>query len=336
MASSSGLSQGSTKTSGRGRGQAAYIDPDSLMRIKNLELRAKAIVEGFLTGIHRSPYHGFSVEFTEYRQYSIGDDLRYLDWRLYARSDRYYIKCFEDETNLRCYLLLDMSRSMDYGSLGYKKTDYAKTIAATLAYFLSLQRDAVGLLTFHETIMDWLPARFKPGHTHRLMLSLEQATAGQSTDINRPLEQLAATVGKRGLVTLISDFLTPIETLEKSLGYLRSRGHEVVVLRVLDPSEIHFEFENSAMFQDVESKRKLFVDPSTARESYLEKFRTHANQIKKICDTHGIDLIQVATDQPLELMLFDFLNARQRLASTGASSRQRGPGGQPGSGGASA
>src|SRR5579872_3375807 len=142
----------------------SFIDPAALMRIKSLQLRAKVVVDGFLSGMHKSPVHGFSVEFTEYRQYTPGDDLRYLDWRLYARSDRYYIKRFEDETNLRCYLLVDLSRSMGYHSLAYDKAEYAKTVAATIAYFLTLQRDAVGLVAFDQAIRDYLPARHRPGH----------------------------------------------------------------------------------------------------------------------------------------------------------------------------
>ncbi|MDP6060124.1 MAG: DUF58 domain-containing protein, partial [Pirellulaceae bacterium] len=205
------------------------------MRIKNMELRAKVIVQGFFNGLHRSPYHGFSVEFSEYRQYSPGDDLRYLDWRLYARTDRYYIKRFEDETNLRCYLLLDMSRSMGFGSLSYNKEEYAKTTAATIAYFLALQRDAVGLVTFDERIGEYVPARFRTGHLHRLMMCLEKTLAGTATRLEPPIEQIASTVTKRGLIVLISDLLAPIDTLETQLGYLRSRGHEVVLMRVLDP-----------------------------------------------------------------------------------------------------
>src|SRR6185295_10996358 len=171
----------------------SLISPQALMSIKNLELRARVVVEGFWHGLHRSPYHGFSVEFSEYRQYSPGDDPRYLDWRLYARTDRYYIKRFEDETNLRCHLLVDLSRSMGYGSQKYTKVDYARTAAATLAYFLSTQRDAVGLVTFDEQIADYLPPRYRPGHLRRLMLCLERAVAGTSTDVSAPLEQVAAT-----------------------------------------------------------------------------------------------------------------------------------------------
>lgn len=293
------------------------------MRIKNLELRAQAIVEGFLTGLHRSPYHGFSVEFTEYRQYSPGDDTRFLDWKLFARSDRYFIKCFEDETNLRCHLLVDLSRSMSYGTVGYNKAEYAKTAAATIAYCLSLQRDAVGLLTFDESIVDLIPARFRPGHVHRLMMSLERAPAGTATDIERPLEQVAATVAKRGMVVLISDLLTPIGALETNLGYLRARGHEVVLLRLLDPTEIDFSFEEPAMFHDIESGRDLYVDPGAARENYLMEFREHADAVQTICNNLGIDLHQLSIDRPLELILFDLLTDRMKRGRP--SVRQRAP-----------
>src|SRR6266536_2825631 len=196
---------------------AALISPQALMSIKNLELRARVVVEGFWHGLHRSPYHGFSVEFTEYRQYSPGDDPRYLDWRLYARSDRYYIKKFEDETNLRCQLLVDNSRSMTYGSLAYSKAQYANTLAATLAYFLYLQGDAVGLLTFDEQIREYLPARNRTGHLRHLMLRLKQPAAGRATDLASPLKRIVEVVRKRGLIVLISDFLAPIERLETEL-----------------------------------------------------------------------------------------------------------------------
>src|SRR5256884_850839 len=196
---------------------ASLIDPRTLMSIRNLELRARVVVEGFWNGLHRSPYHGFSAEFTEYRQYTPDDDPRYLDWRVFARSDRYFIKKFEDETNLRCYLLADSSRSMTYGSLGYTKAQYAATLAATLAYFLYLQGDAVGLLTFDEQIREYLPARHRTGHLRHLMLALEQPTVGRATDLASPLKRIVEVVRKRGLIILISDFLAPIERLAPQL-----------------------------------------------------------------------------------------------------------------------
>src|SRR5438874_2816831 len=173
------------------------------MNIENLELRARVVVEGFWNGIHRSPYHGFSVEFTEYRQYTIGDDPRYLDWRVLARSDRYFIKKFEDETNLRCYLVADQSRSMTFSSLAYDKAQYGSTLAATLAYFLYLQGDAVGLLTFDEGVRDFLPARNRAGHLRHLMLRLEQPADGTATDLSAPLRRIVEVVKKRALMVLI-------------------------------------------------------------------------------------------------------------------------------------
>jgi uncharacterized protein (DUF58 family) len=302
----------------------AFIDPSALMRIKNLELRARVVVEGFLSGLHRSPYHGFSVEFTEYRQYSPGDDPRYLDWKLFARSDRYYLKRFEDETNLRSWLLVDLSRSMGYGSLAYDKAAYAKTAAATIAYFLNLQRDAVGLITFDAAIKDYLPPRYRPGHMHRLMLSLEQTPTGTATDLAPPLEQVAKTAQKRGLVVLLSDLLAPLEALETRLGYLRSRGHEVVVMRVLDPAEVDFPFQEAALFHDVESGRELYVDPTVARDRYQQRFAAHAEGLAQACSKLGIDLMDLPTDRPLELALFDFLSTRLRRGRR-SGSRTRAP-----------
>jgi uncharacterized protein (DUF58 family) len=289
---------------------ASFIDPHTLMRIKSLQLRAKIIVQGFLSGLHRSPHHGFSVEFSEYRQYSPGDDPRYLDWRLFARTDRYYIKRFEEETNLRCHLVVDLSRSMGYGSLAYTKIDYARTAAATLAYFLAMQRDAVGLVTFDEKIADYLPARYRPGHLHRLMVCLERAVAGTSTDLASPLEQVAATVRKRGMLVLMSDLLAPTEALASHLGYLRSQGHEIVILRVLDPSEVDFKFDAAATFVDLESGRDLYIDPDVARQQYQRNFSRHEEQIRQTCRDLGIGFYQLISSQPLELALFDFLQSR--------------------------
>jgi len=291
---------------------ASLIDPATLMRIKSLQVRAKVAVEGFIKGIHRSPYHGFSVEFSEYRQYTPGDDPRYLDWRLFARSDRYYVKRFEDETNLRCYLVLDVSRSMGYRSGAHSKIEYARTAAATIAYFLSLQRDAVGLITFEDRITDYLPPRHRPGHLRRLMAALEQEPSGRATNLEKPLEEIAATVRKRGLVILISDLLAPKASLAGKLGYLRSRGHDVVILRVLDPAEVNFSFSLPAMFQDVESGHELYVDPAAARELYLKRFASHASEIEQSCVDLGVEYKLVTTDRPLELVLFDLLKARMR------------------------
>jgi uncharacterized protein (DUF58 family) len=280
------------------------------MKIRNLELRARAVVDGFLAGIHRSPYHGFSVEFTDYRQYSPGDDVRYVDWKLFARQDRYYIKRFEDETNLRCYLVADLSASMEFGSPGYSKADYARTALATIAQFLSLQRDAVGLLTFDETIGEFLPPRYRPGHLRRLMLGLERATSGKRTDLAPPLQQITNLVRRRGLVVLASDLLAPLQGLERQLGYLRSQGQEVIVFRILDPREVDFRFEQATIFEDLESGRRLFVDPQAVSKSYRRNFSQHAEALGAICRRQGVDLVTITTDRPLDESLLEFVQLR--------------------------
>lgn len=323
----------STPAANRPRRETSFLDPGTLMRIRNLELRARLIVEGFLSGLHRSPYHGFSVEFTEYRQYTPGDDPRYLDWKLYARSDRYYLKRFEDETNLRCYLLVDLSRSMSYGSLAYDKAAYAKTAAATIAYFLAQQRDGVGLVTFDDVLHDSLPPRHRPGHLHRIFVALERGPAGKGTNIEVPLEQIARTARKRGMVVLLSDLLSPTTMLESRLGYLRSQGHEVVILRVLDPAETTFPFEEATMFQDVETGRELYIDPAAARSRYQERFQAHAQSLREICNRLGIDLYDLPTDQPLEMALFDLLNSRMRRGKQVSRRAGRTGGGGGGKGG---
>jgi uncharacterized protein (DUF58 family) len=290
---------------------ANFIDPVALMHIQSLELRAKAVVEGFFNGLHRSPFHGFSVEFTEYRQYTPGDDPRHLDWRLYARSDRYYIKRFEDETNLRCHLLVDMSRSMSFGSLSHTKVDYARTLAASLAYFLSTQRDAVGLMTFDEQIDEYIPPRYRSGHLRRLLFALEKPVAGPSTDLSQPLEQIAERASKRGLLVLISDLLAPVDALQTNLGYLRARGHEVVLFQILDPAELTLNFDKPALFHDVESGREVYVDPAQARKTYQHRLEAHIAGIRQACDRLGVSYHRFATDQPLETALLDFLQSRR-------------------------
>ncbi len=285
------------------------------MSIRNLELRARVVVEGFWNGIHRSPYHGFSAEFTEYRQYTQDDDPRYLDWRVFARSDRYFIKKFEDETNVRCYLLADSSRSMDYSSTGYTKAEYAATLAATLAYFLYLQGDAIGLLTFDEQLREYLPARHRTGHLRHLMQALEKPAAGQSTSLGAPLKRIVEIVRKRGLMVLISDFLAPIDRLEPDLRALAACGHEVMVFQVLDPAELQFEFAEAAMFQDAETGRAFFIDPAAARTQYLHLLEAHCGSLRAMCQRLGATFHRLATSQPLETVLFDFLRERMRRRS---------------------
>lgn len=290
-----------------------YIDPAAVLAIQDFELRARVVVEGFLTGLHRSPYHGFSVEFTEYRQYTPGDDPRYLDWRLVGRSDRYYIKKFEDETNLRCVLLLDQSRSMDYGK-PHTKSAYANTLAATLAYFLHQQRDACGVLTFAENFREYLPPRYRPGHLRQLMLLLDKPPSGKETNLARPLERVAEMLRKRGMLVVISDFLFPLDELEKEFRRLTGYGHELSLFQVLHPTELDLNLGPAVMLEDIESEQRLYIDPALARKEYQAKLETHLEGLRGICKQLGISLHLARTDQPLEKCLLDFLTDRRALS----------------------
>jgi uncharacterized protein (DUF58 family) len=299
-------------TSSRLFQRSSFADPKTLMAIRNLELRARVVVEGFWKGLHRSPYHGFSAEFTEYRQYSPGDDTRYLDWRLYARSDRYYLKRFEDDTNLRCHLLVDRSRSMDYGSLDYTKADYVRTLAATLAWFLHSQGDAVGLLSFDERVREYLPPRHRHGHLRQLMLSLENPARGGRTSLDEPLRRAADLARKRGLLVLMTDLLTPLAGLETNLARLTAAGHEVLLFQVLDPNELAFPFERPMLFEDLETRQEVYIDPAALRSEYQRRLEQHCREAELVCQKLGASSYRLVTNQPLELGLGDFLRARAR------------------------
>lgn len=287
------------------------LDPAALMRVKSLELRARMVMEGFWKGLHRSPYHGFSVEFSEYRPYVRGDDPRFLDWKVMARTDRAYLKKFEDETNLRAHLLLDRSRSMTYGSGDYSKADYSATLAATFAYFLMGQQDAVGLTTFDRGIDSHLPARNRPGQLRQILLQLEKAPAGESTDLGAAMKGLHELIRKRSLIVLLSDLLAPIEDLDKQIGYFSAGRHEIAVFQFLDPRELDFDFPKATHFRDKESQRDLFVDPAAAKAGYLDRLHAHLEAVRKLCARHGTAYRLVPTDEPLEQVLFEFVNLRR-------------------------
>lgn len=308
---------GQTFAGRKGRRPAAVgVDPAALMRIKHLVLRAKTVVEGFFSGSHRSPFHGFSAEFSEYRPYTVGADLKNLDWKLYARSDRFYVKQFEDETSRRCYFVVDQSRSMSFAAQGYSKAEYAKTVAATLAYYLTLSRDLVGLMTFDSGIGDYLPARHRHGHLRQLMICLERAETGRGTDLSLPLDRIAATIRKRGMIVLISDMLTPLDEMRTRLGYLRSRGHEVIILRVLDPAEIDFRLTGPSLVVDLESDQEMTIDPAGAAQGYQQRFAQHEAELRSICNDLGVDYYRLPTDAPLDTALFDLINAQSRRGRT--------------------
>lgn len=292
------------------------------MQIKNLTMRAKSIVEGFASGLHRSPVHGFSVEFSEYRPYVEGDDPRGIDWKLLARTDRYYVKQYEDETNRRCYIAVDQSQSMDYGSVGYTKAQYAQTIAATFAYYLTLQRDAVGVMTCGSATADFLPPRHRPGHLQQLMRLLAIESRGTQSNLGESLSQLAGLSRRRGLVVLISDLLTDPESLAQPLGYLRGRGHELLVIRVLDPSEITLDFKQSTMLVDAETGREMYIDPEAARRDYQSRFRAHEAQLIDICHRRAARVVTITTSEPPESALLELINRRATIASELSSPTQ--------------
>lgn len=280
------------------------------MQIKNLTMRARAIIDGFNAGIHRSTLRGFSVEFAEYRPYVLGDDPRNLDWKLLARSDRYYIKQYEDETNRRCYLAVDQSGSMDFGNGENSKADYAKTLAATLAFYLNLQRDAVGLMTFCESGNQFIPPRHRTGHLQQIMRLLEQTSTGGTSGLGDSLASLAQLSKRRGLVILFSDLLVEPESLQQALGYLRGRGHEVIFVRILDPREVSLSLDESTMVEDVETGQEIFIDPKVAKTDYRKRLLAHEQQLLAMCHRRSARLITVTTDQPFDIALFEIIMRR--------------------------
>jgi len=311
---------GTDKSTASAAGNDRWVDMSVLMRIKDLHLRAAAVVDGFHNGLHRSPLHGFSVEFSEYRPYSAGDDPRTIDWKLFARSDRYYLKKFEDETNRRCYVVVDQSKSMEFGSITYAKLEYARTLAATLAYFLTLQRDAIGLLTFDHEIADVLPARFRTGQLKRILSLLGRPPRGTTTDVCAPLNHLAEIVRHRSLIIILSDFLVDPESLRAPLAFLRARRHDVMLIRVLDPSEAELALDKPTMLRDLETGREMFVDPATAKVIYQNRFKKHEQSLVELAGNLGIGWTSLLTKQPMDLALLELLNRQQRPHSGSRSS----------------
>lgn len=294
------------------REKTRFIQPEVLSRISSLELMARGVVEGFLSGLHRSPYKGFSVEFLSYRPYIPGDDLMHLDWKLFARTDRYYIKEFEDETNTSLHLLVDLSHSMGYTSRGITKLQYGSFLAASLAYLMIRQRDGAGLTLFDDKIVERIPPRSTRGHLHTILTFLEQARLGTRTEIGKPLHELAEHTTKRGFVVLISDLLDDTEAIINGLRHFRYQGHEVIVFHILDPQEVHFDFNDLVEFEDMETGEKLLIVSEAIKENYIENVNRFLATMKKECALLGIDYSLLTTDQPLDYALFNYLAARQR------------------------
>jgi uncharacterized protein (DUF58 family) len=294
--------------------EGRFLDPAVIARLGTLELKAKTIVEGFLSGLHRSPYKGLSVEFAEYRQYIRGDDLSTIDWKVYARSDRYYVKKFEEETNLDCHLLLDVSGSMAYQSRGPSKFEYAACLAASLGYLMNRQRDGVGLMAFDDRIVSALPASTRPGHLRNLLVALSRLHPGSRTNVARPLRQVAEALSRRGMVVVISDLLDDPEAVVRGLRLFHHRGSDVLVFHVLDPDEIDFPFERATRFEDLESGEEVTAVPDVVRAHYRKAIGDLIDRYRRELGGAGIDYQLLNTKQPLEMALLAYLSTRSRTA----------------------
>ena len=291
-----------------------FLDPAVLGRIGNLELLARTVVDGFLTGLHRSPYLGFSMDFAEHRPYMPGDDIRRIDWKLYARTDRHYIKLFEADTNANFSVLLDLSRSMSYGSHSLAKLDYARYLAACLTYFSSRQRDRVGLATFDHEVVDFVPASMK--HLDTILHTLDRAQAGRPGSLAAPMLHLTEILRRKGIVVVVSDFYEEPDEVIAALGPLRARGHDVIVFHVMDPYELEFPFEEASGFEDLETGEQIPVIPGKLKGDYVAMVRTHLDALEKRFRDNRIDYTLLDTSKPLDDALFQYLLARERLSKT--------------------
>ena len=289
-----------------------YLDFDTLSRIRNIQLLAKTVVEGFVLGLHRSPYRGFSVEFAEYRPYVAGDEIRHVDWKLYGKTDRYYIKQFEEETNLNCHILLDKSASMGYGSGGLTKLQYGSYLAASLAYFMMLQRDATGLVLFDTEIQKLLPARSRTTHLHLMLAELENLVPSGGTRTGKPLHDLAEGVKKRGLIVLISDLLDEPEEVLGGLQHFRFLGNDVIVFHIIDRAEREFPFDQITEFIDPETDERILSAPQSVRQHYLAEMDEFYGRYRQGCADLKVDYKLFDTSTPLELALSEYLFKRSR------------------------
>ncbi|MCK4349644.1 MAG: DUF58 domain-containing protein [Candidatus Krumholzibacteria bacterium] len=290
-----------------------FLRPEVVSRLKNMELKARFIVEGLIAGLHRSPYHGFSVEFAEYRQYNTGESTRDVDWKIYAKTDRHYVKVFEDETNLRATLLLDRSASMDYESGGLTKLRYGALLAAALSYLMIKQRDAVGLVVFDEKIQTALPHRSVRRHLLQLLSSLENVEPGAGTSVGGALHEMAERIRRRGLMILFSDLLDDPSRVMSGLKHFRHRGHEVIVFHILDPSELSLAFSGEVQFVDKETGERLRTRPWFLGEEYRKDVKDWIDKLDRTCKRNAIDYNLITTDTPFDHALVSYLNKRRIL-----------------------
>jgi len=288
----------------------SYLDPKVISKVQRLHVRAKNVVEGFIAGWHRSPTFGHSVEFTQHREYTPGDDPRHLDWKVWSRTDRYVVKQFEAETNLRCTLIIDASASMQFSSGGMTKYDYAATIAACLAYLLLRQQDAVGLVTFDSSVRRLIPARSQQKHLDALIQALEVSQPREKTDLEAILRRVTESDPTRGMVVLISDLLTPREPLFRGLDLLCQRRHDLLVFHVLDPAELEFPYAGTTKFEGLEEVEEIVCDPRALRDGYLAALKEYLTEVRRGCARRGIEYSLVRTTDYLDAVLTRFLTAR--------------------------
>jgi uncharacterized protein (DUF58 family) len=290
------------------------LDPLLVSRLGNVGLRARLVVEGLLAGFHRSPYHGFSVEFAEHRAYMPGDSMRNVDWKVFARSEKLFVKEFEEETNLRCYILVDRSASMGFGPEGTSKLSYAATLAAALAYLMIKQRDSVGLCVFSTRTDAYLPARSVPSHLGVLFGMLESLAPLGATSLGAAFQDLARRIRRRGLVILISDLIVPADQLALGLSHFLHKKHEVIVMHLVHPWEIDFPYRGTVLLRDPESPLKAVAQPETVRRTYQRNLQRYLEERREVCQSRRADYVRFTTDTPFDRALFSYLERRARFA----------------------
>ncbi|HHT9129710.1 MAG TPA: DUF58 domain-containing protein [Candidatus Brocadiaceae bacterium] len=287
------------------------FDPVTLSKITNMELRARLVVDGVLSGVHKSPYKGSSIEFLEHKEYSPGNEIKHIDWKVLARTDKYYIKEFEEETNLKCYIFLDVSGSMGYRSTGVSKFEYAATLAASLSYLLLNQSDFVGLISFSDRVQQYIPPRSRLAHLHVLLNALtELKTAGKS-NISGILNEFVEKIGRRSLIIIISDFFDDTDKIIRQLKYFQVKKNEIILFQILDPYELTFPFETITFFESMEDDRRILTDPKAIKERYLSEINRFTEQFKQNCLENQIDYWLIDSSMPLDQALIKFLARRE-------------------------
>lgn len=291
-----------------------YLQPEVVAKLANMELVARLVVEGFITGLHKSPYHGFSVEFAEHRQYMPGDEPKHIDWKIYGKTDRYYIKQFEEETNLKSYIILDASRSMAYSSNGrMSKLEYASYIAAALSHLMIQQRDAVGLTVYDEKVRIHMPPHATKSYLKEILRQLEITEGSNKTSTAESLHQIAERIKRRGLVIILSDLFDKPKEVATALKHFRHKKNEVIVMQVLDPLERSFAFGGDALFKDMETSEEIMTQPYHLQKAYQDEMKKFLDFYKKECRENNIDYVLLDTSTLFDVSLFQYLSKRQRM-----------------------